>query len=259
MTLKKYSLNYGVLESAKIFEVERQTIKSWAYIFSAYLSSNANPGTGLTSCFTIADMRVFAYISMYWEESPDIEEIKMGLNSDSHFDCEPIDNFISQLVPLFQDMPDDIDESWPGIIFGGEFNFNDRFSMAHSFKLAGDRLVEIASEKSEEQELFLPTIFNYRHATELFLKAVLIDDRGHDLNDLFAKFKIALKRDFDRVPPDWFENIILGFHALDFKGTTFRYGDNLTVNELYADLGHVKRLMTWLSATFKQIERKRLI
>ena len=71
---------------AELLSVDKKTIKDWAYHFSDYLSSNANPVKGLTREFTVDDLCTFGYISMYWEDSPDIDNIKYGLNSNSQFE-----------------------------------------------------------------------------------------------------------------------------------------------------------------------------
>lgn len=104
---------------------------------------------------------------MYWEDVPDIEYIKYGLNSNSQFEDELISNFITSIIPLFRAMPDGIDETWRGVVFGGQFEMGDIFTTADSFKMANDKLVEIAHKNHEERELFQPAIYNYRHATEL--------------------------------------------------------------------------------------------
>ncbi|WP_262902741.1 hypothetical protein [Flavobacterium hibisci] len=39
-----YSMKYGVSETAHLLNVDKETIKTWAYTFSDYLSSEANPG-----------------------------------------------------------------------------------------------------------------------------------------------------------------------------------------------------------------------
>lgn len=35
---------YGLSETARLFNVDRDTIKTWSYTFSDYLSLEANPG-----------------------------------------------------------------------------------------------------------------------------------------------------------------------------------------------------------------------
>jgi len=253
-----YSMKYGVSETARLFYVDREILKTWAHVFSAYLSSEANPGKGKVRQFFIDDIRVFAYVYMYWEDDPDIENIKYGLNSNNQFEYETIDNFIIGIRPLFRVMPADIDETWRGVVFGGEFELGDIFTTADSFKLAGDKLVEIAHKHYEERELFQPAIYNYRHATELYIKAIIGEEINHNLRDLTEKLKIMLKTEFNSVLPEWFENIILAFDYSDPNGTAFRYGNTVPKDELYADMRHIKLLMSWLSESFKRIKAERL-
>lgn len=249
---------YGVSETARLLNVDRETIKTWAYTFSDYLSSEANPDKGKVRRFLISDIRVFAYVLMYWEDEPDIENIRYGLNSNSHFEYETIDNFITGITPLFRAMPEDIDETWRGVVFGGEFELGDIFTTADSFKLAGDKLIETALKNYEERELFQPAIYNYRHATELYLKAIIGEEINHDLRDLKEKLKTVLKNEFNTVPPEWFDNIIEAFDYTDPKGTAFRYGKTIPKDELYADMGHIGTLMNWLSDSFRRIRAERL-
>lgn len=250
-------MKYGVSEAAHLFAVDAEAIKRWADTFSDYLSSSANPGKGITRQFSIDDMRVLGYVAMYWEHGEGIENIKFGLNSNSQFEYESIDNFITGISPLFRAMPEDIDETWSGVVFGGEFEFGDLFSTADSYKTAGDRLVDIAQNNDEERELFLPVIYTYRHATELYFKAIIGEEISHDLRELMEKLKIVLQNEFNVLPPDWFENIIDAFAYSDPKGTAFRYGETVPKDEVYADIRHIKTLMAWLAAAFRKIKSER--
>lgn len=253
-----YSMKYGVSETARLLNVDRETIKTWAYTFSDYLSSEANPGKGKVRHFLISDIRVFAYVLMYWEDEPDMENIIYGLNSNSHFEYDTIDDFIIGITPLFRAMPEDIDETWRGVVFGGEFKLGDIFTTADSFKLAGDKLVEIAHKNYEERELFQPAIYNYRHATELYIKAIIGEEINHDLRDLTEKLKTVLKNEFNSAPPEWFDNIIEAFDYTDPKGTAFRYAETVPKDELYADMRHIGILINWLSESFRRIRTERL-
>ncbi|MEO5912139.1 MAG: hypothetical protein ABIP95_14710 [Pelobium sp.] len=152
-------MKYGVSETAHLLSVKKETVKSWSFTFSEYLSSGSNIGKGEIRQFEINDIRVFAYVSMYWEDEPDIENIMHGLNTNSQFEHELIDDFIIRITPLFRRMPDNIDETWGGVVFGGEFELGDTFATADSFKLAGDKIVEIAHNNDEERELFQPAIY----------------------------------------------------------------------------------------------------
>ena len=107
-----YSLKYRVAEVARIFDVDKDIVKSWTFHFSEYLSSQANPEKGISRLFSIEDIRVLAYVYMYWEDEPDFENIRYGLNSNSHWDNELIDNTILSVVPIFREIPENIDESW---------------------------------------------------------------------------------------------------------------------------------------------------
>lgn len=251
-----YSLKYGVSEVARIFEVDRDTVKSLAYHFSEYLNSEANPEKGISRQFSIEDIRVLAYVFLYWEDEPDFENIRYGLNSNSHWGNELIDNTIQSVIPIFREMPENIDESWRGIVFGGEFELSTLFETAQSFKLAGDKLVAIAHKNYEERELFLPAIYNYRHATELYIKAVSRGNKIHDLNALKQRLTRTLKENFNAVMPTWFSNIIDAFHYADPSGSTFRYAESLPNQELYMDLNHVKTLMNWMAESFEIIRRE---
>lgn len=246
-------MKYGVSEMARLLRVDREIVQTWSYVFSEYLGSEANPGKGKVRQFITNDIRVLAYISMYWENKPDIENIKLGLNSGSHLDNDNIDDLITSVTPLFKTMPSEIDENWGGVAFGGEFGFADIFENANSFKLAGDILIENAQQNYEERELFQPAMFNYRHATELYIKAIIGEEINHDLQDLTKKLKKILMSELNAALPMWFENIIEAFHYSDPQSTTFRYGKNFHEDESFADMGHIKTLMDWMSEAFRRI------
>ncbi len=247
------SMKYGVSESARLLGVDRFLIKKWAYLFSDYLSSEANPGKEKVRVFTITDLRIFAFVLMYWEDEPDIENIKWGLNSRDCIDCPPIDNFLTEITPLFQDMPDGIDETWRGVVFGGDFELRDIFSTAESFKTAGDKLVELAANSDDDRELFQPAIYNYRHAMELYMKAIVGVEKTHNLAKLLNKLKQEIKLCFNEDLPKWFENLVEGFSYIDPSSTAFRYSITLPSEEIYIDMRHVKKLMDWSAKAFRNI------
>lgn len=252
----KNNLDFGVSEVARVFEVNRDAVKTWGYHFAEYLSPQANPKKGAIRKFTLDDIRVLAYIFMDWEDEPDIEAIKYGLNSGNQWDIEPIDNLILSLTPIFQKMPENIDESWRGVVFGGEFQLSEIFETANSFKLAGDHLVEIAHENYEERELFQPALYSYRHAIELYLKAFQKSYKTHNLENLQTRLSKILKDEYNAFTPPWFNSLIESFQEVDPKSTSFRYGIVETDEELYVDLKHLKIMMNWLSVVFQKIMLK---
>jgi hypothetical protein len=260
MASLKYNMTFGVSEVARMFEVHRDVVKAWAYHFSDYLKPEANPSKGTPRTFTAGDLRVLAYVYMHWEEQPDYESIKIGLNTESHFE-EQYDNFLTMTTPLFQEPPEDLDGTWRhGTVIGGMSEIGDMFALAESYKLAGDMLVDAARAADEIYELIYPIIYNYRHATELYLKAVVTPSREtHDLSWLIQEFKKLLKSEFDSTLPQWFENVILAFNDFDPNSTTFRYGgfSSFSQGEVWVDLVHVKTLMGWLARSFQNIRHRR--
>ncbi|MGJ8736338.1 hypothetical protein [Zobellia laminariae] len=251
-----YEQKYSVSEIAKILETNKLQLKKWTYHFKEYLSPNANPEKGIKREFTIEDVSTLGYISMYWEEEPDFENIKYGLNSNEQFES-PYNKLAIETIPIFRQFSKDLigGKVWT---IGGITEINDKLSLADSYKFAGDSLVNIGIENVEIREIIYPTIYNYRHATELYLKVILPNETGHDLKKLYNKVKILLKNKFDVIPPKWFENIINAFHDFDPGGTTFRYGIKIDNDEMFIDLIHLQKMMKWFSESIHQIE-KRLI
>ena len=259
--MPNYNLKFGVSEVARILKVDRNLVKTWAYHFSEYLGPQGNPAKGTSRIFTADDLRVLAYVFMYWEDEPDLEAIRIGLNTDSHFE-EPYNHLVAMATPLFQEPPESLDETWRhGAIIGGMAEVGDAFTLAESYKLAGDMLVDAALSSAEAYELTYPVIYNYRHATELYLKsAVHRRKKNHDLLWLLKECKSIIKSEFNTDLPEWFEHIVIAFHDFDPCSTTFRYGGFGYVQnqgEMWVDLVHMKTLMGWLAESFQKIRYQR--
>ena len=262
--MSRYDLKFGVAETARMLGVDRNLVKTWAYHFSDYLGTGAVPPKGMPRQFSAEDLQVFAYVSMYWEDEPDLESIKMGLNCEEHLE-QPYNDLMASLTPLFQYPPDNLDETWThGTLIGGMAEIGDTFALAESYKLAADILVDTALSTGDVFELAYPIIYNYRHATELYLKAIVVHypkgRDGHDLLWLFQEFKRLLQTEFtqfDVTIPDWFENIVLVFNDFDPGSTTFRYGGSFKQDEMWVDLPHIKRLMNWLAESFQKVNQHR--
>ena len=253
MSNKKHTVKY----ISNLFNVETETVKNWTSLFSEYLSSEASPTKGISRIYNIEDIRVLAYIYFYWEENPDFEIIKIGLNSNSHYDNCLIDDLILKINPFIFEHNDKIDETWKhGVLYSGLSEFSDLLYLANSYKLAGDRLINIALENEESQELFCPAVFNYRHATKLFLKTVVGSlMQTHNLIKLFDKFKKRIKEKYNQDCPDWFTNIIITFDTFDPYGTAFRHGGQINSNEVFIDFIQMKTVMNWMAESFKNIRR----
>ena len=154
------------------------------------------------------------------------------------------DNILTSVRPIFQALPEDLDETWRhGSLVGGIVDGTfDTFTLADSYRLAGDMLVEAALSATEGYELIYPIIYNYRHATELYLKAVLSPaNKNHNLNLLLQKLREFLTREYETVIPSWFENVVLTFDDFDSDSATFRYGDSAVFSRRTGDsFGNLK-------------------
>lgn len=254
--MPNYDLRYGISEVARIFNVERDLIKTWLYIFSDYLNKEANPGKGKQKKFTVEDICTFGYIMTYWEDDPDIENIKFGLNSGDQYE-HPYSELAKEYTPIFREFDEDIIENKHIVSIGGINENFDTFFLADAYKLAGDILIQTALEKDEEFELRYPVMYNYRHATELYLKSIIRKNvKSHDLSKLLDDFKIIVKKRFNAETPEWFDNIIIAFNEFDPGGTLFRYGGDKYYDEMFVDLRHLGELMGWLADSFSRIKKQ---
>ena len=251
-------------EVAKLLKVDRDQIKTWAFRFADYLNPLANPDKGVPRQFVPSDLSILAYISFYWEDEPDIENIKYGLNA-GDYDEYPFNEIVTEAIPFFMEPPEGLDETWRhGALRGSMGDYVDRFSLAEEYKLAGDLLVESAIENEMVYDVLAPIVYNYRHATELYLKDILNYKKkkngSHDLNSLFQKLKSLMKDKFNTETPSWFENLVLAFHKFDPAGTSFRYEGPDPFGEedgLWVDVRHLKKQMDWLADAFRKINEAR--
>jgi hypothetical protein len=241
----------GVADLARFFKTDRDTVKRWAYHFKDYLSESANPAKGVPRQFAPEDVPVLGYIMYHWEDQPDFESISRGLNCGEHLE-EPFYELATYLTPIFQEPPQELDESWRhGALIGGIVTGSmTAFEMANSYKRAGDLLTKSAIAGAEVPDLIHPILFNYRHAVELYLKAVLNPKKlDHDLAALFERLRHCLKVEFQTEIPDWFSRTILAFDEFDPVGVCFRYGEGVASRhtgdsgEFWIDLPHLGQLM----------------
>lgn len=241
--MRNYDLNFGVSDVSKIFQIDKETIKKCSYHFKEYLSKNANPEKGQERTFNVSDICTLNYILYYWENNPDFEYIKHGLNAKEQFD-EPFSNVVTEIVPIFREFNDnDVDTNiW---LVGGEFDDIKLFELGEAYKIAGDKLSELAQKEDQAYVVNIyPIIYNYRHATELLIKSVLQNhEETHDLLKLYEKFKKYLADRFNYTPTIWIENTIGAFNDFDPYGTTFRYGVKINNDEMVVDFNHIKRVM----------------
>ncbi|MCC6589818.1 MAG: hypothetical protein IT168_24200 [Bryobacterales bacterium] len=230
-------------QTARVLETDVQQVKIWAWLFKDYMSTGANPGKGRTRTFTYADVLVLLYVAFYWEDDPDIEAIRMGLNADDHLDDRFLE-LLYQHTPILQEPPEGIDESWRHGIFLNAAGVNEFLALAHSYKQTAETLLESALKSGEPREWGYPVLFAYRHTLELYLK--IIGEIEDDTHSLSACVRKAEKRHGERFPEQikgWIEEM----DSIDPIGTAFRYADDqmktLSYAECWIDFGQLKYAM----------------
>ena len=237
-------MNRTPADVAKILEVDVAQVKQWAFDFKEYLSAAANPSKGTTRIFSDIDLLVLFFVSYYWEDEPDLESIKIGLNNAEHSDIR----FVEQLylhTPLIQEPPDGLDESWRhGILLvgGNRYQF---LELARNYRRVAETMLETAIEKDEVHEWAYPILFAYRHTLELYLKLIgEIDEITHSLKKCV---ELVERRHGQRIPES-IRNWILELESIDPAGTAFRYADaDSTLNQHYEqwfDFRHFQFAMT---------------
>lgn len=252
-------MTFGVSDIARHLSIERDVVKKMAWHFKEYLKPEANPSSGSVRTFSIDDFRVLWYVHHYWEDEPDFENIKIGLNSNDHFEY-PFNEIIGAIGPIFSDPPDDIEEPVRSYVLFNEMrNGMELFHLAGAYKTGGDMLVDAAIENHNGYEIIYPIIYNYRHAVELYLKSFAGSmDNTHNLLKLYTKFTELARDKFGASPSEWFETIIKTLNEFDPGGTAFRYGtseDNPRY-EVFVDLSILRTKMNLLEKAFKEIETK---
>lgn len=247
-------MKFGVSEVSQKLKIDKDVVKTMSKIFSEYLNPDANPSGGVAREFCIDDLRVLSYANSYWEDEPDIESIKIGLNKREHFDY-PYNEIICSFAPIFSDPPDDIEEPRRSYVLFNEIKDGmEVFHLADAYKTGGDMLVKGAIDNQNGYEIIYPIIYNYRHAVELYLKSTVGPmDNTHNLMRLYGRFKEITKERYKADPAEWFESIIMALNEFDSNGTCFRYGSTEPRYEVFVDLSILKTKMDLFSKAFQEI------
>jgi hypothetical protein len=241
-----------VSQTARVLETDAQQVKKWAWLFKDYLSTGANPAKGRVRAFTDGDVLVLLYVAFYWEDDPDLESIRMGLNAEYHFE-ERFLEFLYRHTPILQEPPDGIDETWRHGIFLNAAGVNEFLGLARSYKQTAETLLESALKSGEPREWGYPVLFAYRHALELYLKIIgEIDDGIHSLRDCVLRVEKRHGEKFPQQVKDW----IMEFDSIDPVGTAFRYADDqmntLSYAEYWIDFAQFKYAMGLI---FKMLDK----
>ncbi len=246
-------------EVARIFSVDRNQVKTWAYHFKEFLGPEANPPKGAVRRFRDEDLPILAYIYYHWEEEPDLENIMCGLNSEAHreFIFEEVQYLHSK---IFQEPPDGLDETWThGFLFMGPGPKGvDPFGVARCYRLAVEEMIAAALHSSEAYQYDYPILYLCRHTLELYLKALGPDRRpedksgwNHNLEKCMRGVEERQGLKIGQVFRSWIEE----FNQMDESGSTFRYengSQHLNYVEYWVDLRQLRYAMTQLCSAFEE-------
>lgn len=168
---------------------------------------------------------------------------------------------------IFTDPPEGLgeDEYYFGTFVVG-IGGMDGIEVARAFAVAGNRLLEAAENQRESWEAAYPILFCYRHALELYLKAVLPkSERNHSLGNLLKALSPHLAGRYPEDQVAWLLGCIAEFDRVDPKSTLFRYHDGLSSSyrkgekpdpELWVDFKNLRRSTAKM---FQGLERIRLL
>ena len=236
-------MNRNVSQTAQILEVSAQQVKTWAWQFKKHLSSQSNPLKGRPRAFTDSDVLALVYVAMHWEQNPDIEAIRIGLNCEEHHDdsCREI---LYRNTPVLQEPPEDLDETWRHGIFLNGGSVNEYLELARNYRHSAEALLDSALERGESRDWGYPILFTYRHSLELYLKIIgEIEEPTHSLRDCVRLVEQRHNQQIGSPMREW----IIEFDRIDPVGTAFRYADDqagtLKYAEVWIDFVHLRFAM----------------
>lgn len=237
-------MNRTVSETARILGVDVQQVKSWASLFRNHLSSRANPPKGRARSFQESDVLALMHVAMHWEDEPDLESIRIGLNCEDHFENDTYRTILNRHTPILQEPPEDLDETWKHGIFLNGGGVHQYLELARSYRQSADALLESALSSGEPQDWGYPVLFAYRHTLELYLKIVGgIEEPIHSLERCVQQVERCHKQRIGSPVREW----IVEFDKIDPYGTAFRYADDeagtLTYAEFWIDFAQLKQAM----------------
>jgi hypothetical protein len=216
-------MNRNVSQTASILGVDAQQVKTWAWTFKDYLSGPANPAKGHPRTFTDSDLLALMHVAKHWEEHPDMEAIRAGLNCEDHYNDDQCRQILYGHTPLLQEPPDDLDETWRhGLLLNGG-GVGQYLELARSYKQSAEALLDSALKSGEPLDWGYPVLFAYRHTLELYLKIIgEVEKRTHSLHELVRLVEKRHGKSIDSPMRKW----IIELDKLDPKATAFRYADD---------------------------------
>jgi hypothetical protein len=213
-------MNRNITQTARVLGVERDQVKKWASLFEKFLSKQTNPGDGQPRRFADSDLLVLAYVSTLWEDEPDLEAIRIGLNREDYLD-EKFYEFLYLNSPILQEPPENLDETWRhGVLWVGGHG-QERFELARNYRCVAEKMLDTALENDEARLWLCPVLFAYRHTLELYLKTIgNINEHTHSLAECARRVEKLHGEKFNPLVKGWIEEL----DKIDpHPGTTFRY------------------------------------
>lgn len=131
-------------------------------------------------------------------------------------------------TPIFTDPPDDLDgDSCGALLVGlGTMQTIEKIEVARSFREAADLLLKEAARWNEGWKSARPVLFCFRHALELYLKAIVPHQRNHDLSHLRDHLESLITPRYPAEQVQVLLDRIIEFHQIDPASTTFRYAES---------------------------------
>ena len=249
-------MNRNISEMARALGVERDQVEQWAVLFDEYLGEQAKSANGQPRFFSDLDFLVFAYVSTLWEDEPDLEHIKIGLNQKDYLDGR-FYQYLYLESPILQEPPEDLNETWRhGFLWVGGHG-QERFELARNYRYVAEKMLDQALQNNEARYWLCPVLFAYRHTLELYLKTIgNINKRSmrrpHSLTECVTLVEKLHVEKFHPRAKGWIEEM----DKIDpHPGTTFRYeGDQGQQDyaEYWVDLRQFKFAM---GQVFEMIDR----
>lgn len=165
---------------------------------------------------------------------------------------------------IFDDPPDTLgaDESHYGHLFAAMGGM-EGVEVARTFAAAGHRLLAEAGKAGETWQAAPPILYCYRHALELYLKALVQPERqNHGLGPLWSALHERIRGRYRADHIAWLGDRIREFHEIDPRSTAFRYHDarpKQVNTELWVDFHNLSRQARRLFGALETIRDRMLM
>lgn len=155
---------------------------------------------------------------------------------------------------IFKEPPNNLSENWFGALIGTFGGYRGFFDVAQSFKNAANCLIDTHKKNYFEYEILDPLLYLYRHAIELYMKAlVMVYDGncdvkkkyGHSLSKLFEQIEIIIK-ELGYEMPQKSKDMIDELNEIDKDSFSFRYDGDWSKDEYWIGYDNLKQDLNWL-------------